>query len=79
MVEDVEMLKTKILKEVEKEMKRRKPPISQAQLGERLGLQRHYVNSILRGNEKGVSFQRVLDMAHAVDLTVEVKISRARK
>ena len=71
-----DVLKEQILKAIKSEMKIRE--ISQSQLGKLIGgVARHHVNAILNG--QGVGLQRILDMANALGLRVEVTIKKGKK
>ena len=74
MPQDEALLKRKIIKTIKAEMKRRS--LSQNDLGQLCGgISRTHVNRILNEADS-VSFKRLLEMAHALKLKVDLKISR---
>ena len=70
------MLKEKMAKAVKQELKAR--GMSQAKLGELIGMASTHVNNILNGTEGGVSIQRLLDMTNALGLVVDVEIRNSK-
>ena len=70
----MEVMKEQIIEAIEKELERK--GMTQAELGELVGMKRHSVNAALRGTERTVSIQRLVNMAEAIGLDVELKIKR---
>ncbi|MEZ4744007.1 MAG: helix-turn-helix transcriptional regulator [Bdellovibrionota bacterium] len=71
------MIKTKILNEIEKEMKRL--GMSQGELGRRMGVERYNINRYLRSYKTPVSFDRIFEMAETVGLDINVTVKRKLK
>ena len=76
MVQDIEHLKEVILHAINKEVGKRK--LSQSAFGRLCGLDRVLVNKALRGTERYVGFQKLVRMANALDLEVNIKVSKKR-
>ena len=53
-----------------------KQKISQSQLGDRVDMRRTDVNMTLNDIDRPVSFQRLVEMANALGLKVDVKITK---
>ncbi len=56
----------------------KKMGMSQSDLGRQVGVERSDINKYLRGSNTAVSFERILEMAEAVDLEVDVTIKRKK-
>ena len=69
-------LKKRMATAVKRELKAR--GMTQARLGELVGVAVTHVNNILNGKEKGVSVQRLLDMTNALGLEVDVEIRKGK-
>ena len=69
-------LKRKVLSKIESEMK--KMGMSQGELGRQLGVERSDINKYLRGSNTAVSFERILEMADAVELDVDVIVKKRK-
>lgn len=76
MAGNVVELKRKVLAKIEIEMK--KMGMSQGELGRQLGVERSDINKYLRGSNTAVSFERILEMAEAVDLEVDVTVKKRK-
>lgn len=67
-------LKREILYKIEAEMK--KFGMSQAELGRIVGVERTDINKYLRGKNTSVSLERLIDMAEAVGLEVDIVVKK---
>ena len=70
-------LKKRMAAAVKRELKEK--GMTQARLGELVGVAVTHVNNILNGKEKGVSVQRLLDMTNALGLEVDVEIRKGKR
>ena len=76
MSDKIEEFKLKIIVAIENEMKRLK--MSQDELGRLVGMQRNKVNNLLRGTEKSVSLKKVITLAQALNLDVDIRVKRIK-
>ncbi len=76
-IRTADTLKKRMAAAVKRELKAR--GMTQARLGELVGVAVTHVNNILNGKEKGVSVQRLLDMTNALGLEVDVEIRKGTK
>ena len=75
MNQDELSLKRKIIEEIRKEMDKKE--LSQNDLGKLCGISRTHVNNILQETE-AVSFKKLLKMANALNLVVDIKVTRGK-
>ena len=76
-IRTADTLKKRMAAAVKHELKAR--GMTQARLGELVGVAVTHVNNILNGKEKGVSVQRLLDMTNALGLEVDVEIRKGKR
>ena len=74
--ENAQLIKSKILASIEKEMERKN--LSQGEVARMIGLDRRNVNKILRGTERGVSIDQLVRIANGIGLDVDVIIKRSK-
>lgn len=74
--QDAMSFKRKIIKEIRKEM--RDKSVSQSQLGNMVGMSRTDINKALNDTDRYVSFQRLVEMANALKLKIDIKIERVK-
>ena len=70
-------MKKEILAEIEKEMNT--IGMSQGELGRRVDIARHHINSYLRGRNLSLSFDRIFEMAAVVGLDIQIVVKRNKK
>lgn len=69
-------LKERIIKEINKEIK--KQSLSQSQVGELAGMSRVNVNKLLRGTEKSVALNQLVKVANALGIKIDLIFKRAK-
>jgi predicted XRE-type DNA-binding protein len=70
-------LKDKLIREIEKEIK--KTGLSQSQVGALAGMSRVNVNKLLRGTEKSVTLNQLVKVANALGIEINLIFKKMKR